>query len=682
LEYLLWPFAKDRSCPVRLLLSRIKRLESQVKQISAFVGHSFTLEDSAPVEIVLKYLSELSGMLPGFSWDHAERAEPKLIDEKVLRLIREKNLFIGICTKKERVGPGGVFTRSKFPLSQKLVAPESEVEWKTSDWVIQEIGLAIGLSMDVILLVEDGVRAPGGLQGSLEYIPFDRAAPERSFTKLLQMIRALSPRSRPDEGQVSETPVSPPPIEGQAQVEGKWEWVDPKPDWLLRDYKFAAMHFIAINSTDDLGRITTAYLQSELAQSPKEKLEWEAFLEYQQLSWEKGGNLARLIGLSEEASDSDVVSGYLGALYKKRNEPEKAAVAFSTAAQRATSVEKEIEFLGDAACALQAAGNVQAALDCIKKLKQRSAEAKKGVLIVLNQEKRFSELRKELDYALGATECLSDLDPADNDSMFSLGYSYSERGDKELAAFHYGRIPRDKRSSGTWNNLALEQDKLGMPSRCVDSLREAIELGETLASSNLANKLISAGFLAEAMAICESAMKLDSYHKNVIAAIGRIKDAPESESDLEKEAFDKARPLSAFYRKFGEALVDVIEFTASKWISPKCQLVASIEGEVVRIEGEYVQRTAGIASALFGLSGTSGDDEVCINLVYEGQIRGRAIVARVTRDKQGKKVHRSSLISDTAADTALLILSANMQIIDVLERKMDGSFKTYSLNRA
>jgi len=67
---------------------------------------------------------------------------------------------------------------------------------KTSDWIIQEIGLAVGLNMDLILLLENGVREPGGLQGNIEYIPFNREAPEKSFNKILEMIKSILPKAK------------------------------------------------------------------------------------------------------------------------------------------------------------------------------------------------------------------------------------------------------------------------------------------------------------------------------------------------------------------------------------------------------------------------------------------------------------------------------------------------------
>jgi hypothetical protein len=70
--------------------------------------------------------------------------------------------------------------------------------WKTSDWIIQEIGLAIGKKLDLILLLESEVQKPGGLQGDIEYIPFHRDYPARSFQKVLEMTQVLMVLS--DEG--------------------------------------------------------------------------------------------------------------------------------------------------------------------------------------------------------------------------------------------------------------------------------------------------------------------------------------------------------------------------------------------------------------------------------------------------------------------------------------------------
>lgn len=71
--------------------------------IKAFVGHSFTEDDDLIVRSYLDYFNEVQNMALGFSWEHAKAAEAKDLAEKVLLKMEGKNLFIGICTKKERV---------------------------------------------------------------------------------------------------------------------------------------------------------------------------------------------------------------------------------------------------------------------------------------------------------------------------------------------------------------------------------------------------------------------------------------------------------------------------------------------------------------------------------------------------------------------------------------------------
>ena len=55
-----------------------------MKLIRAFVGHSFTEDDSEVVTKFLKYFEGLSQLHPQFSWTHAENAEPKILTEKVM----------------------------------------------------------------------------------------------------------------------------------------------------------------------------------------------------------------------------------------------------------------------------------------------------------------------------------------------------------------------------------------------------------------------------------------------------------------------------------------------------------------------------------------------------------------------------------------------------------------------
>lgn len=124
-------------------------------QIRAFVGHSFATDDEAVVQRFLKYLTVIQSMNIGFSWEHAEPAEPKELAEKVLRLIADKNVFIGICTRKEVVIEPDKLRQSL--LNRRIMkAEQASFSSKTSDWIIQEIGMAVGRDLDLILLKEEG----------------------------------------------------------------------------------------------------------------------------------------------------------------------------------------------------------------------------------------------------------------------------------------------------------------------------------------------------------------------------------------------------------------------------------------------------------------------------------------------------------------------------------------------
>ena len=100
--------------------------------IRAFVGHSFTAGDENVVGSFLKYFDRISGLGVNFFWQHAEAAEPKVLAEKVLSLIADKNVFIGICTRKEKVIAADALKPTLMPRGY-LRAPEEAFVWKTSE---------------------------------------------------------------------------------------------------------------------------------------------------------------------------------------------------------------------------------------------------------------------------------------------------------------------------------------------------------------------------------------------------------------------------------------------------------------------------------------------------------------------------------------------------------------------
>jgi tetratricopeptide (TPR) repeat protein len=126
----------------------MQSLKFAVREVPAFVGHSFGEEDREIVDQIKSFLTKL-----GVRCDSGARPEPKGISQKILQRIRAADLFVGIFTRREKQ-PDGTYT--------------------TSPWTIDEKGAAIAEGKKLLLFVEEGVSEFGGLQGDYEYVPFSR----------------------------------------------------------------------------------------------------------------------------------------------------------------------------------------------------------------------------------------------------------------------------------------------------------------------------------------------------------------------------------------------------------------------------------------------------------------------------------------------------------------------------
>jgi len=113
------------------------------------VGHSFSPSDEETVRLFESLLDAFEIMVVG-----GERPSAGSISEKIKERIRGADIFVGIFT---RVG--------------KM---EGKEEYYTSPWVIDEKAFAVAEGKKVILLVEEGVKEIGGIQGDAEYIQFQR----------------------------------------------------------------------------------------------------------------------------------------------------------------------------------------------------------------------------------------------------------------------------------------------------------------------------------------------------------------------------------------------------------------------------------------------------------------------------------------------------------------------------
>jgi hypothetical protein len=459
-------------------------------EVRAFVGHSFIpgdkdIFDPTDEVVVSKFLTlftEIARLVPTFSWQHAERAQPIGIDSKVLSMFDEKNLFIGICTKKERVIPD-TYVHPKWSLGK---AKELNAVWKTSDWIIQEIGLAIGRGCRVILLVEDGVRAPGGLQGALEYIEFERSAPEAAVNKLLQMICNLIPDKKSNP---------PPLIQATQGVDSKsqeplstFDWKSPNSSWDDLDYR---MCYRMATMQDDESAMETIYREYLATHDATTNIDaivrWRAFCEYTKIANNSKGSIQKLKDLTKDYPHSADAFKFLGAALSFFGQFRGAADNYEIAAEKATNSAQKFHFLGRRVVQLiregVAAGVVSKARDELLEF-ARSANVEEVDLLSTLME--IAEESEDNIQQIALMERIIALDPSQVKTRFSLAFKHSEIGNDGLALFHYLKIPAAARDPIAWNNLGVALDKFELKCRSVDAYRKSEAAGETLAISNLA----------------------------------------------------------------------------------------------------------------------------------------------------------------------------------------------------
>ena len=657
-------------------------------QLKAFVGHSFTDNDLEIVGKYLKFFDQIAKMNIGFSWEHAETAEPKELADKVKRLIADKNLFVGICTNKEAViDPGKL--RETFFDKNMLKAEKAAFSSKTSDWITQEIGLAIGRDMDLIILLEKGVQKPGGLQGNIEYITFDRGAPEKSFGKILEMIESLLPKARKVLAEQSDIRAVP-EERTEAEESHPKDWLQPHADWDLIRYKFALYRTIATDDEERRKKIVESFHASPLGQV-KENVElFESYEEYFRIKFAKGGKLTRLEALAKKCPENTDVQKYLAFGYQKFDDHHRAAVQFKFAAEKAKDKVDILSLYGKAAVSFAQGGQNQEMNIVIKKMKAHASEVENSENMLIQTLCEIAEIYKDKDLYFGVIEQLLQINPDDNLSRFHLAYKYSQINQDELALFHYLKIPFMERDASSWNNIGVEFEICEMPNKSVEAFRQSEKIGETLAMSNLANKLIKVGFLEEAEEICNRALKIENYHKNVIDSISKIKAMPEEEEKKENAIRERVRSLSEFYREYGHAsLQKDTDNLAGHWQGPSCDLNVTINENRFTASGFYEQeQSLGIGMLMRPSAYTPKKKR--LNVKYEGQVFGRAIKGTFmeSADMEPTLVTGTSLLGDALAiaeaenkSDVLMILSDTLQEIRVYEKGAGKDLKYYIMKR-
>lgn len=518
-------------------------------KIAAFVGHSFTKEDEKVVTAFLEMFDNVKRLLPDFTWDHAINAEPKELKQKVLSTIEDKNLFIGICTRKEYTIREECLKKSMFPRKKLHVDGES-LELKTSDWIIQEIGLAVGRGMDIIILLEDGVRMPGGLLGDLEYITFKRDNPAGVFTKLSQMITSLRPnipKERLQSNSVGKSESE--TIDSKNLKELK---LTPGTNWGAEDYGEAFITIAAEQKDEHEVEILKHIDENIKSEEDKSSILCGLYLSkfYFHRDTDDGQKSRNL--LIEEAKkypNNIIVNQRLATMHTISDQYEDAAKVYEKIIELHEQVEDQLDSRLKATRSYLKAGFIKKAETMFGSLTESLLTSKElqvsyyNTLALLHLKKE-----KELEYCLYLEKSL-ELEPEDHGLRFDLAFKYGEIGLYNCSMFHYQALVNKRQDSSDQNNLGVAYTQLGLQGMGVKAYLTSKKLGGTMAVGNLAEALIKVGFYDLAKEYCLNVVEREDCEANVLTAITSIKEKEIEEQKVLSKELNKIMVFREFLAK-------------------------------------------------------------------------------------------------------------------------------------
>ena len=573
-----------------------------MNEISAFVGHSFREEDEPFVKKILSFLDTIGNSVAGFSWDHARGAQATQVSQKVLEKIEGKNVFIGICSASECVSAIADIRTPRLRPRTRVISAEHVLR-KSSDWITQEIGLAIGRRMKVILLLEEGVRSPGGLQGDLEYISFRRDAVERCFDPLLQMIAALRPPPARALGPALESVVSPAPAESAAdrpsppsaseaegvapEVRASYRVFEAAFEGTMENLNAAMASFEQVNP--EPSKTTVAELRSRALIIMGERTGAAYLGEQRKLAAAFPKSYSIAIGvanaLNQLGETASAASGYLHA-ESLTDSPQSKARALAGAARA--------QLRGGQG---EAARQLAARVDLLVDLSNSSAA------IIWQAAELWKELG-ETERFNALAELALELDPARSHERFTLAYAYGEADAEALSLVHYRAVVQtDDSNEGAWNNLGVAASAQKLPINAHRAFERARELKNPLAAGNLAHSLIDIGRLDDAAALCEQTIRQIGTDERISSAQARILSGPRGETTRIEELTNEVRPIREFNQSWARAYfstaqaVAVLKFDVTLpegQLSAHCQVTSgALSGTAMLVEAPKTQGLLG-----------------------------------------------------------------------------------------
>jgi len=567
-------------------------------QLNAFIARSFAPQDEERIRPILEFLDTYRKA--GFICETAEAAEVESVSAKVQRMIDERDVFIGFFTKRYPVYRFESKVKGALQILSGSVEPEI---WSAPAWVLQESGYALHAGKELILLRENGVEI-FGLQGDLEYIPFDPKNPSEVYPKLNQMVHDLLARTAGTEVKVVvtvrqeqrevvvEQAASEPKVEGpKAETE--------EPDIAKHYFEMGE----AAEQQDFIGLDAAWRSGKELIKAGKIKdfdmVAWDSLYFEQRFAMGAADALENLRRLRAENSKRAAPVAAMARCLSAAKEFEEAAHLYVEAAALQDGSGKA-HSLVSAAKAFREAKKYKEGYETITKALPIATDDLRDEAIGVQYQ--LLKITGKEYFAFAIAESSLHENPL-LPLRFSLALDYHRKDLNELGLSHFKFLyERNRKDSSSLHNLALLCSDCKLPVASVEHYKLAFSMGESLSAANLGFMYLDAGMADEAKTLIEQAMKVEGHVTRVEKCLAEIYQRREREKEKENQLLEKAATNKSFLINLGRSLSAVPPPVNGYWKFPFGQMPLTLDSNRVTGSVEIKKEVSGLG-ALFGTPG-------------------------------------------------------------------------------
>jgi hypothetical protein len=514
------------------------------KPITGFIARSFAPADEERLFPLINFLKAFESL--GFHCQSAQPAEAEQVSEKIQKLIRDSDVFIGMFTRKYPIYTAG--------------ENEKPSRWTAPSWVLQESGYALGNNRKLIFFVEPDVELPQ-LQGDFEYVVYDVDSKEKAFHRASEMITKIiaGALAIQIETVVKREEQAPPP-----------ELTLIRPDEPQKDLNlnFAALGE-AMEKRDDAAanaafETALIYIRKD---RPKQEAFWKCWFQSERASAGYSDALSNLRKLEKKYPESHEPIYFYAECQEAFGNIQVASHEYLRAATKTSGSTRSTMILRAAEALHQSSEYNAARRLLLEELGQATEENRLAILSTIYEGFNLSSRPYE---AFGIGEYSIFENGAQPDLHFNIGFQCGEASLNELAVFHYKSVlSQNNQNSAALNNLGVAFAALDLPILSIENQALAAQLGNTLAAGNLAYRYLDAGMVAEAKKSLEGAKADEAHDVKVDEAATEIKKRVEAENEKQKTIEAIAKHQREFFRELGQAIISPkMEGLAGIWKFP------------------------------------------------------------------------------------------------------------------